>query len=710
MVLSYISKIAGSDAKIRGLSAKEFYISIILTMFLTDIVILLDIPGFRDFLAFLYFTIIPGLLVLQIFRLNQLEFLKKFVLSVGLSLFVIMAVGLLLNSLYPLILKPLSLMPLLISFNVSTTALTLIAYHRNKNDFDITDIFNFKIDVKNKLASPMVLSILFPFMAIIGTYLMNTTGNNFILLAMLLMIPLYIVVLIYLKDKVTSSVYPFAIWMISLSILLMTGLTSSYPTGRDVHLEFYCFQLTLNNFHWDFLSFSNTYNTCLSVTILPTIYNVLTSLSAEYVFKLIFALIGSVIPLVIYIISRKYLENKYALMATFLFMSQMFFIEILGVSKQVFSFLFFFLAVFVLFESDMGKSTKKVLFVILMLSVVLSHYTTAFVGYLIVVPILLIPFLKNLLSERKIKLVNFDVIAVLGISSFLWYILIAKNQISTASFVLARASGSLTGVETTRESTVLAVLGIGLKTIPGIISAIVNDAIFLTIGIGLISVLIGYRLYNDKIDFEFIVGGIMATILLVLFVIIPSISNDYGASRLFLQSLAFLAPIFVIGGIKIATIIKKPKLNVLIILILLISLFACSTHLQYQLYGIPSSSYYDADGFPREETYIYNQDISAVKFLGNYREKDFRIYTDAAAPDRLLAANDFNILNQTFYFPPENATKGDYIYLTYVNNNKNVIFISIAPSYVVKNTTDYKEVFNNRNLIYNNGGSKIWEY
>ncbi len=705
MVLSHINKI-------KSLGAKNYFVLIILTLFLTDIIILLDVPGLREILAFLFFTTIPGLLIVQILRLNKLEFLKKFVLSIGLSLSLIMFIGLLLNSFYPLILEPLSLMPLLIAFNVSTVVLMLFAYHKNKKDFDIRDVFNFKIDTPNKLISPMILSILFPFMAIFGTYLMNIMENNFILLAMLLLIPLYIVALIYLKDRVHDSTYPVAIWMISLGILLMTGLTSNYPVGRDVHLEFYCFQLTLNNFHWDFLSFSNTYNTCLSVTVLPTIYKVLTSLSAEYVFKLVFALIGSIIPLVVYVISRKYIENKYALLAAFLFISQMFFMEILGVSKQVFAFLFFFLAVFVLFELDIGKSTKKILFIILMLSIVLSHYTTAFVGYLIVVPILLVPFLKNLIRAKKIKLINFDVIAILGVSSFIWYILVAKNQISTASFVLARAGGSLTGtgVETTRESTVLAVLGIGLKTVPSIISALVNDAIFLTIGIGLISVLVWYKFYKDKIEFSFIIGGVMASFLLAVFVVIPSISNDYGASRLFLQSLAFLAPIFIIGGIKIASVIRKPKLDVVIILILLISLFACSTHLQYHFYGIPSSSYYDADGFPREENYIYNQDIFAAKFLYSYGKKDLNIYADAAAPDRILATSNIKTLNHTLLFPSKNATNGDYIYLTYVNNNKNVIFKSIAPFYEVRNTTDYKEILSSTNMIYNNGGSKIWQY
>ena len=99
--------------------------------------------------------------------------------------------------------------------------------------------------------------------------------------------------------------------MIGMGLVLMHALTSAHIIGRDVHQEFYCFQLTLANFHWNIYDYYNPYNACLSITILPTIYQVLSNMNPEYVFKLLFGLLGSVLPLMVYTVAKKYLNNKY---------------------------------------------------------------------------------------------------------------------------------------------------------------------------------------------------------------------------------------------------------------------------------------------------------------------------------------------------------------------------------------------------------------
>ena len=91
------------------MNAKKWFVLLVSILLLTDLIIFLKIPILRPILGFLYFTIIPGLLILHILKLNKIEFIKKFVLSVGLSVAFLIFAGLLVNSFYPLILKPLSL-------------------------------------------------------------------------------------------------------------------------------------------------------------------------------------------------------------------------------------------------------------------------------------------------------------------------------------------------------------------------------------------------------------------------------------------------------------------------------------------------------------------------------------------------------------------------------------------------------------------------
>ena len=258
--------------EIKNLDAKQYFTVLIAIIVLADLVILLNIPLLRQILGFLCFTIILGLLILHILKLNKIEFLKKFVLSIGLSVAFLIFAGLLVNSFYPLIPKPLSLEPILISFNVILLISVFIAYKRNMNDFDIKDVFNFKLDLKDKLTSPLIFPLIFPFMAVFGTHLMNTHGNNIILLEMLFLIPAYVVFVCFFNQKFSKRLYPVVIFLISISLLLLMSLRSNHIIiSSDTGRALYFFRTTLSNLHWSIIG-HQTLNACLSISILPTIY------------------------------------------------------------------------------------------------------------------------------------------------------------------------------------------------------------------------------------------------------------------------------------------------------------------------------------------------------------------------------------------------------------------------------------------------------
>lgn len=736
-------------SKIKNLDSKNFFTFIILLLFITDIVIILDIPGLREIIPAIYFSVVPGLLIIIIMNLNKLEFVVKFLYAIGLSLFLIIFIGLGLNYLHPFISKPLSLFPLLIAFNIITIILAFIAYRKNLEAFEIQRIFNFSIDTQDKLISPMIFSIIFPFLAFFGTYLMNVFHNNSVLLLLLFLVPIYFVVIIGLRNKISNSTYPFAILMVSLSLFLMHGLTSNYLIGRDNHLEFFYFQYTLHNYHLDTTIFNTPLNYCLSVNILPTIYSVLTSIKGIYVFNIVFGFIGSIIPLIIYFISKKIVGNKYALFVALLVLFQMNFIELLSLIRQEFALIFFFLAVLVLFDTaDLSNRNRKILFTIFMLSVIVSHYSTAFIGLAMTIPILLIPFIKKLLFEKKIKLKNFDTLTFLGVFSYIWYFIVANAQSRTAIRALKISTGSKTNNSTinnatnttnttnltnatnatkdvvvnTRENTIPAVFGIGVDSIPQMISVLVNDAIFLTIGVGLLAALweyfasfAGYKKYKKKIPFEFVVGSMISAVLLGLFIVIPFFSKAYGAHRIFLTSLVFLGPMFVIGVLKIAKTIRKPKLDIVLLTIFIISLFTVSIHFNYLASGIPSSIYYDENSNARSEAFIYDQDIAGAKFLSLYGEKkDMKIQGDVIAGFRLMAANNFSIPNRTFIDSKKSfklkkfsKIKYHYLYLSYINTQKNIIFEQTAPTFITNTTSSNIFLKDWKSRIYDNGGSRV---
>jgi len=698
--------------KINNFKAKEWLILIISIILFTDLTILLNIPILREISTFLCFTFIPGMIILQILKLNKIEFIKKFVLWVALSLAFLIFMGLFLNTLYPVIMKPLSLGPILVCFNTILITLAFIAYKRNKKDFKMGHIFNIKIDfdTREKLISPLIFPVLFPILAILGTYVINTEVNNIILVAFLLLIPVYLSVLVILRDRLHEATYPFAAWMIGMSLILMQGLSSYHLMGRDVHLEFHLFQLTLKDFHWNVFAFLHPHNASISVTILPTVYKVLSNISAEYIFKLYFALIGSIIPLFIYIISKKYV-GKYAFFASLLFIFQSFFMfSSLGTTKQIIALVFFLSAILILFDYDINKNYKKILFLVFMFSAVLSHYTTAYIGFIFTLPVLLLPFLKGLLgSQKRVKFTNFDIIIPLTLFYGFWYFVVAEIQAKAAVAAITSSlevigSGGL--VSGPRDSMLLNIFGIGLKSIPNVISTVVHDATFITIGIGLLTVIWKFKYFKDKIGSEYIMGIGISVSLLLLIIVIPFISIHYGAERILIQSLVFLAPVFVIGANSISKIIKKPKSNVLIMLILLVSLFSCNSYLQYHFYGIPHSPFYETNGTVRNEYYIYDQEITAAKWLKDYGFDDLKIYSDKIAGSRLMLGYNPSLPKYNSNLFNMSKKINGYIYLGYVNVNKHIIYLDYDAQ---RSITDYSRIFKGMSKVYDNGGAEIWK-
>ena len=586
---------------LRSLAAKKYFAILIAIILLTDLTIFINFRILRQVLAFPCFTIIPGLLILHTLRLNKLAFLKKFVLSVGLSITFLMFVGLFINSFYPLISKPLSLAPILVSFNIILATLAFIAYKRNKNDFNVKDVFNFKVGLKGKLLSPLLFSILFPFMGIFGTYLMNTQENNVVLLVMLFLIPVYVVAITYLKDRIPEVTYPIAILMIGMAIFLMVGLRSNnLASGPADSAEYYIFQVTSNNSHWDSsLIIRPDYNCCLSVTILPTLYKLFLGIGDVYVYKAVFNILCSVIPLTSYLVFRKYMGARYAFLSSFFLTAQHTFISTIGWVgfRQIIALLLFALAVLVFFDDRIVKLQKTMLFVLLMISVIVSHYSTAYIFFILIFLYWFMTNLKSIvLNIAKVEFGNITagIVVLFFALIFFWYSQVSPTIFNnTTLFIKSNLMNlinlSLEGLK--HEET--------LFTIRGNIGAI-NNLIYYTsftfIAIGILRLMKTHR----NFDKGYLLMMAISSAILASLSIASLFIVGYGASRVYLQLLIFLAPAFVIGGEVISKFISRfnPKLNLslAIITIALTAQFFSATYVVYQIAGIHYSEFLNSRG------------------------------------------------------------------------------------------------------------------
>jgi len=358
------------------LSATKWFSLVISIIVVVNITVIFDIPIIRQIVGFIFLTFIPGFLILLTLRLNRLGTVEKIVLSLGLSLAFSILFGLMVNTLLFTIgyAKPLATVSLLISFSIATIVLAVVAYLRNR---EITfSSPTLKLTTREKAF--LIFPSLFPLLSIVGMRIMNLTDNNVLLMFLLFVIPAFVIFVSFRRDKIPQRLYPSFIFLISISLLLMLSLRSNHIIGTDVHESYYYFKMTLDNLHWGVTTHS-LLNAMLSITLLPTIYQLFLNINQEYLYKVLYTLLFSISPLVVYIIARKYIGNFYAFIASFLFMSQVIFLWVAGGPRIVTAILFFALAIMALFNDGMTSFTRRLLFIIFAASCILSHYGTSYV-------------------------------------------------------------------------------------------------------------------------------------------------------------------------------------------------------------------------------------------------------------------------------------------------------------------------------------------
>jgi len=688
---------------------------LLLLLMLVDITILLDIPILRQSLPFIFFNIVPGYLLVKIMRFD-LELLETSLLSAGLSISLLIFMGFLLNSTYPFISRPITIGPVLVALNLLVFIL-LTGYYRRSEPSEV-----YKFNLEDTLFSPAMLSLVFPVLTVIGSYLMNTYRVNTILLGVLLTIPIYLIILTLLRGLLHHSTYPIALFNIGLSLLIMNGLPSNYLIGRDIHTEYYLFHTVLMNGHWSVSgAINNAYNACLSITILPAIYRLILDVPAVYIFKFYYGFIGAIMPLAVYLISERILKDRtMAFYAALLFIFQFSFIYILGWCRQLIALVFFSLAIMVL-TSSLPRRDKKILFIIFMISTVLSHYTTAYVFAILTVLIPPVVWLTKRFSIGKPKSSYFfgvSVAVLFFVIVFAWYAQATGAPFNDAVEFFRTTFSSMADFFSAdmRNNAEQSVVGIGIAQLPNFMSVMVHDIVFFLIGVGALS-LIFHRHRRDDISREYMAAILISMVLLASFIILPFISTGYGGTRLFTQMLVILAPLFIIGIQELMSLLKRQQMKLPVAVLVLLLLFSCVNYLNYHFAGIPYSYAYNSEGERRYEAFIFTSEVTAAKWLSSNGD-NCTVNTDTFGYSRILQGFCNPPKINTEFFTNKTKREKGYIYLRWTNVNRGLVFLDSPakpPKFVggklkmdkVEPLKDYKSLIVDKDRIYDNGGVVI---
>ena len=698
---------------------KEWLVYILSIIVIADLSILLNIPFLRQILGFLFLAILPGVLILQILKLDKIEHTERFVLAVGLSISFLMFFGLLLNNSLLNIgyERPLTNIPLLISLNIAFIALAIVGYNINKNS--IFSLPNLNLTTSEKAF--LIFPILFPVLSILGIHIMNTSNSNTVVIFLLFLIPIYVIFACIFNQKFPERMYPVVIFLISISLLLLWSLRSNHLIGIDTHLEYYFFQTTLNNMFWSVFG-SSTLDACLSISLLPTIYQSILNVPSEFLFKILYSLIYSISPLIIYVISKKYIGKFYAFLASCFFMFQHSFLFTTMNARTSLAVLFFALAMMTLFNDRIDPLKRRVLFIVFMASCVVSHYSTTYIFFFI----LFGTFIGMTILSKKYtfkKVVSLRMLVIFSALIFIWYSPVTETAFHAGIDFVKDTLVNLNQffIKESREGNIQSLQGggIGEKGIPHKIEFVFTWLTFVFIGTGVITLIRRYKemsfpelsfkksdFLKEKFEVGYLVIALLCAGLLVAMIALPFISTGYGIQRLYATGITVLSVFFVIGGMMISKCLKVRAY--LIILLVLIPYFLCVTGVTYNMFGVPRSIILNSEGEQCDIYYMHDQESYGAMWLANNAEqKNIKIYADWYGERRLISQAGFSsraIDRSTLADEQDIAIRG-YIYLRYYNVvNGKLLDMQRAEH----NITEYSDKFARKNKLYSNGGAEIW--
>lgn len=737
------------------LNKTRIFFGILTFLILVNILIFFNLNQFyiRAVLAFIFLITVPGLLIMLMLKIRSIGFWEYLVYTVGLSVSFIMFAGLAVNWILPWLNitdKPLSLYPILACFDLFLLIFLLIAYIRNK-DMKPFDIKTPKLDAINNIF--FIIPMFFPVLSILGAFLLNNHGTNILTMIMLGGIAVYVLLLTIFRKRLDKNIYPWALYLIGLSLLLMFSMRSWFISGYDISNEYHVFNLASTNQIWLLEIFHNAYNACISINILPSIILQFVNIIDIYIFKFLYPIIFSLILIPIFLISNRYLNSRLlSFLSSFIFLSFIWFIDPMAtLTRQQIAFLFFSLiSLLILKESPMGNY-ERLFFIIFSFSLVLSHYSTAyfFLFFLLFYTIFLL--FKNFHKLKKSH-INFVLILICISFCFLWYsqltqtsdniFNVGKNVVVNMGTIFSddlrhgfleeanpfsnKKSNSLEEIKSfvneesskmnndlsPQENTSKYSFNLnppksyldsfGLKN--GYIfqkTFLILQIIFefgMVIGITIF-------LFNKRNSFSITkIFIIFSFIMLSLIIVLPFFSLAYNLDRLFMQTNMVLC-IMILIGLKTFCERSVGKFSTFTLVLIILCFFLFNYGFIWQLSGGKPVYWLNSEGNSYDIIYTHYSEVSSIRWI---KDKSFggKIYANGPTEKRLWAyAGIFNIHT---LIVPSTIVPDKYILSSYSNKIYERGFLTYR-GIVLGYNFPTKFINENENKIYNNGGSEIFK-
>ena len=310
-----------------------------------------DIPVVRPVLALATLLGLPTLVLVRRAGIATDSMVARVLYAFGISLLGLLLVALALNTVLPVIGIDHPLDPAVLAITWLVLDVGLLAWRADiplVPAFSISDTWRRALVARFETVQTLAVGALL--LAVVGAIRLNNGESGLIAFLAQALAAAALVVLM-LRPEVSLGRDARTLAMVAGSLLLATSIRGWAITGHDIQAEFLSFQLTNDNQRWQMSALENAYNACLSVNILPTVLAQTTGLSGPVVFKVLLQLVFALVPVLTYLMSRRFLSRRLALAAaTFTMAFPTFFTDMPYLVRQEMA--FFFLALLLLAATE----------------------------------------------------------------------------------------------------------------------------------------------------------------------------------------------------------------------------------------------------------------------------------------------------------------------------------------------------------------------
>ena len=596
--------------------------------------------------------------------------------------------------------------------------------------------------------SPIYLApiLLLPLLGIVSSYY----DNRLLLIATFLIAALTVFSMIGKSEERMGKIYEkymiMLIFSVSLTLLMSQSISSSFLQGGDIHQEYYDFSQVLAAGVWH--PTHEAYSSVLSITVLPTVLKIVSGFDGVVIFTMVYPLIFSIAPVLLYKLCRTFLASAESFLASFLFLAYRgFYFVLISDARQEIAEIFLLLLLLLLVSPKVTrKPAGVVLIFMLTVGIDTAHYSIAYIYILLLV----LWYLTGRACPRMKKSVPSGIVALTVVITALWYVFLTSG-VDIVNLVNFVSSINLAGFfnPTSRPLEVNTFLGIG--ALPGplhILSRMTYYLVNATLGLGFLVVL--FKRKNDDAERKMLPLLAFGVFLIGASVLVPNFGFGLNFSREYQIGLLFASPCFVYGIIFLNSKIRE--------------LFSALSHASLRVPATRSATNWRLSAatllflfFLFDSGWIYAVSLDnptsvlldsarmklnpagAVLFYGEYTSsKDVaaaRWLTPQLGSESSLCADSWtrsNVLTSygglgryasnphTYYLPEYECDFRDgYVFLSDFNTVYGIGIsagadIGTGASQAITNSTwpiaQISSELNSDNLIYSNGGTTIYNY